>query len=307
MRFETALTGGSPVWSGTSSPGRQNKTGGQRAARGQRPRPPPCRRSGTPPPARTQGRAQTPWELASHAPGTRPAAPWTGDCPSPPLPRRTYSSANSSRDAGNFLTSALGPRHRPVPVATAPGATAPRPAPSFKVPRRSPPGSASWIPALGSYRRAGGGARGGAGRSRAEPDAPGRSPGRTTPPPGWAGRAAPRACVQVAQALRVPRPLYGPGRISGEGERVRLTCLAWRRGRGGFVWRPVRGIREVFRARVTEKPRDSLSGPRRSAAPLPNEGFSTQTLPPSTCRTCCNPHTTSPEITITFLPTEAVY
>lgn len=192
MRFETALTGGSPVWSGTSSPGRQNKTGGQRAARGQRPRPLPCRRSGTPPTARAQGRAQTPWELASHAPGTRPAAPWTGDCPSPPLPRRAYCSANSSRDAGNFLTSALGPRHCPVPAATAPAATAPRPAPSFKVPRRSPPGSASWIPALGSSRRAGGGARGGAGRSRAEP--------RPHDPASWMGGTGRAACLRAACA-----------------------------------------------------------------------------------------------------------
>lgn len=56
--------------------------------------------------SRAQASAQAPRGPESRAPGTRPVAPWTGGCPSPPSPSRAHSSANSSRDAGNFLTSA---------------------------------------------------------------------------------------------------------------------------------------------------------------------------------------------------------
>ena len=89
--------------------------------------PAPGRRS------RAHARAQAPRGPVSRAPGILPATPWTDGCPSSPSPRRAQSSANSSRDAGNFLTSALLPRHRPVPSATACGATAPGPAPSLKL------------------------------------------------------------------------------------------------------------------------------------------------------------------------------
>lgn len=106
--------------------------------------------------SRAQASAQTPRGPESRAPGTRPAAPWTGGCPSPPLPRRAHSSTNSSWDAGNFLTSALGPRPRPVPAATAPGASVPGPAPSLKRsgdPSRFPPPAPSSGRSPATWRR----------------------------------------------------------------------------------------------------------------------------------------------------------
>ena len=152
-----------------------------RQARGQRPRPPARPRLGDRP-LPSAGRAQTPWGPASRAPGTRPAAPWIGDCPNPPSLPLAHSSANLSRDAGNFLTSALGSRHHPVPAATAPGATAPGPAPSLRLPGVPSPVRpvGSWLRAVPGKLEAGPGAG---------PDAPGRGPGTTAPPPAWAGRA----------------------------------------------------------------------------------------------------------------------
>lgn len=81
---------------------------------GRRPRRPPA--AGRPRTRAPRGGARG---TAPRAPGTRPATPWTSGCPSPPSPRRAQRSADSPRDAGNFLTSALGPRPRPVPAATA--------------------------------------------------------------------------------------------------------------------------------------------------------------------------------------------
>lgn len=153
------------------------------------------------PRSRAQASAPAPQGPASRAPGTRPVAPWTGGCRSPPSPRLAHSSANSSRDAGNFITSALGSRHCPVPAATAPGATAPRPTPSLKgpdAPSRVPPPTPGSGRSLKSWRRGPG----------AGPDAPGRSPGRRPRLQGGRGRDTPRAsvradcaCVDVAVAL----------------------------------------------------------------------------------------------------------
>lgn len=151
------------------------------------------------PRSRAQASAPAPRGPASRAPGTRPAAPWTGGCRSPPSPRLAHSSANSSRDAGNFLTSALGSRHRPVPAATAPGATAPRPTPSLKrpdAPSRVPPPAPGSGRSLVSWRRGPG--RGRTLRGGAQAEGPASRVG-------GAGHAAcvraDCACVDVALAL----------------------------------------------------------------------------------------------------------
>ena len=146
MRFETALTGGSPVWSGTSSPGRQNKTGGQRAARGQRPRPPPCRRSGTPPSLPSAG-------PRANSLGTGISRTWYSTSssldrrlPEPPIaaPRVQLRQLFSGRrQLSHFRPRAASP---PSLRGNRSWGHRPQARPLLKVPRRSPPGSASWIP-----------------------------------------------------------------------------------------------------------------------------------------------------------------
>ncbi|KAK1327833.1 hypothetical protein QTO34_012741 [Cnephaeus nilssonii] len=106
---------------------------GQRAARRRRPSPPrrpprgPFPSAG--PRASSPGRIPRTWYSASSSLDRR--------LPEPPI---AHSSANSSRDAGNFLTSALGPRHLPVPAATAPeGGPRPGPGPASSLQRPEVP------------------------------------------------------------------------------------------------------------------------------------------------------------------------
>lgn len=205
VRFETALTEGSPVWSGTSSPGRQNERGGSAGRPG--PEAAPTR------PAAARGPS---------SPERRPRANSLGTGVS-----RTWYSASSSLDrrlpeppiaaartqlrqlvSGRWQLSHFRPR-----VASPPGARGnrswghrPRARPLLKAPRRSQPGSAGWLLAPGGPWQAGGGARGGAGRSGAGPRHHGPAssvggPGRAV----FARWRAGRACVEGATTPRWPR------------------------------------------------------------------------------------------------------
>lgn len=152
-------------------------------------------------PARARTRA--PRELMPRAPGTRPAAPWTGDCPSLPSPRCAHSFTNSPRDSGNFLTSVLGAASppRPVPSPQQPLlGLRPRARPCVQCPGtlRTAQLFRSRLPAGPGELEAGPG--GGAGRAGAEPRPHGTASW-------WAGQSAPCArgadcaCVGATTSL----------------------------------------------------------------------------------------------------------
>lgn len=181
--------------------------------------------------------------------------------PELPIVGRAHSSANLPRGAGNFSTSALGPRHCPVPAATAPGATAPGPAPSLKC-----PGAPCPVPPASSRLRAV------LGELEAGPGA--RSPGRTAPPPEWAGRAPPRASGRTAHAFGKPQPRHGPARSLRRVSRcVLLYCCRWCGGLGRG-----RGPRELpgtwdsgkLETRYVAEARRGLLHPEVGARPQPH-------------------------------------
>lgn len=128
----------------------------------------------SPPPASephypARARTRVPRELEPRAPGTRPAAPWTGDCPSLPSLRCAHSSANSPRDSGNFLTSVLGAASPPRSHSNRCRASAPGPAPAYSAlaplarfsqpAPGSPRAQASWRQGPGRSRTRRGGAQ----------------------------------------------------------------------------------------------------------------------------------------------------
>lgn len=132
-RFETALTGGSPAWSGTSSPGRQKKTGSQRL------RPPAGSR--TPLPSSGQ---------RANSPGPRVPRTWYSASssldrrlPEPPIaaPRaQLHQLFSGRRQLSHFRPRAASP---PRPRGNRFWGWRPRTRPLLKAPRRSQPGSAA--------------------------------------------------------------------------------------------------------------------------------------------------------------------
>lgn len=272
-----SLTGGSPAWSGTSSPGRQNGRGSRDS---RRPRP-LCRPPRDPAPQRRPARKlpgdRRPAHLvlgqqllgqatarAPHRRAARTAPPTCLGAPgqvfhfrpraaSPPCPR-------GNRSWGHRL------RARPL----------------LKVPRRSLPGSAGQLAAPGCPRRAGGGARSGAGRSRAEP-----RPQGPAPPP----RAGGRTAHAFELRMRSKRHSLGMARLGACGK-CPVTSFSTAVGGGGGLGRG-RGPREVSGTWKSGKARDSQRGQRRPAAHPRGEDFFILTLPLRPCRTCMPP----PEMT----------
>lgn len=251
---------------------------GQRAARRRRPSPPrrpprgPFPSAG--PRASSPGRIPRTWYSASSSLDRR--------LPEPPI---AHSSANSSRDAGNFLTSALGPRHLPVPAATAPeGGPRPRPRPRARLlltaPRSSPRGSDAGSPLWAVPGELG--AWSGAWLSHRP-----RLLGRT-------GRATPRACVRAraragcACAENAASSLRCGCRSCGSVARsVLLACRERRR-------RPrVRSGEGQQGSLGSGRPGELSEWPLAAAAPVPEDGFGIPTSPPGPRLACCSPRVAS--------------
>lgn len=160
------------------------------------------------PRSRAQARAQAPRGPASRAPGTRPAAPWTGGCPNPPSLRRAQfrQLVSGRRQLSHFRPRAASP---PDPRDNRSWGHRPRARPVSL----TRPGIPSWVqlPAPGSGRSLVSWRRG-PGRGR-----PLRGGAQASRPRlrGWAERATPLACVQAAHASKAPRPRNGCGRSLG--------------------------------------------------------------------------------------------